>query len=133
MKKIILLAIMFAPGCVLSVPQDTLEKNLNYCSSMESWAAQKVISRELSKDKQLDGEKATSLLINRTRLEKGNIPVKLGDWGQLYTQTIAITIPYIHKQKKPLTFIASSIISAAECSLTDPAYIDSTSEHYSFN
>lgn len=133
MKKIMLLTILFFPLVALTAPQDSLENNLNYCASVGSWAAQKVISQELSKNKNLDSKKATALLIHRTRLKNENNPVTLGDWGQLYTQTITITIPYIHKKKKPLTLIASSIISAAECSLTDPAYIDSTPEHYRFD
>ncbi|MDE9448097.1 hypothetical protein KKJ04_21925, partial [Xenorhabdus bovienii] len=95
-------------------------------STVESWPAQKVILAEYQKNEQLDRMKASSFLIERTKLAKGNKPIKFEDWGQLYTQTIEVTIPYIDNQRKPKVFIASSIISAEECSLTQSAYFEIT-------
>jgi hypothetical protein len=130
MKKSILIAMLFIPGVALSSTKDATTEALDYCATVESWAAQKVIDAEFNKNKQLDRIKATSSLIERVKLVKGNSPIKFEDWGQLYTQTIEVTIPYIDKRKKPAVFIASSIISAEECSLTEVAYFDITPEIY---
>lgn len=122
MKKLILLAILCVPSIALSASKDSTREALDYCATVESWPAQKVILTEYRKNKQLDRMKATSLLIERTKLVKGNKPIQFEDWGQLYTQTIEVSIPYINNQKKSAVFIASSIISAEECSLTESAY-----------
>ncbi|PHM44864.1 exported hypothetical protein [Xenorhabdus mauleonii] len=119
--------------CVPSIALSSTKEDLDYCATVKSWAAQKVIDAAFEKDKQLDREKATSSLIERTKLVEGNKPITFKDWGQLYAQTIKVSIPYIDKQKKSAIFIASSIISAEECSLTTPSYFDMTPEHYIFN
>ncbi|MDC9595677.1 hypothetical protein [Xenorhabdus anantnagensis] len=125
MKKFIVFAMLFVPSIALSSTND----DLDYCATIQSWPAQKVISIIVEKNKQLDQLRATSFLIERSKLVKGKKPIVFEEWGQLYTQTIEITIPYIDNHKKPVTFIASSIISAEECSLTEPAYFDITSEN----
>ncbi|MDC9613150.1 hypothetical protein PSI19_04470 [Xenorhabdus khoisanae] len=90
--------------------------------------AQKVIQHAVEANKQLDPQNVVSTVIARHLLAKDKLPITLSDWGQLYNQTIEISIPFIDKQKSPVTFIATSIISTEECSLTDPSYIDITSE-----
>ncbi|MDX7999370.1 hypothetical protein FE394_09175 [Xenorhabdus sp. Reich] len=129
MKKFILLAMLCVPGIALSSTKDETKEALDYCATAESWATQKVIDAAFDKNKQLDRMKATSSLIERTKLVKGNKPITFQDWGQLYTQTLEITIPYIDKHKKPAVFIAASIISAEECSLSEVAYFDITHEN----
>ncbi|MDE9558073.1 hypothetical protein KKJ06_22560, partial [Xenorhabdus bovienii] len=62
-------------------------------------------------------------------LVKEGKPIVLKESGQLYTQTLEVTIPYVDKTKKPVVFIVSSIISAEECSLTEVAYYNITSEN----
>ncbi|MDC9589784.1 hypothetical protein PSI23_10865 [Xenorhabdus sp. XENO-10] len=133
MKKFILLVLLCVPGLAVSATKETSQKALDYCATVESWAAQKVIDAEWKKNKQLDRAKASSSLLNRTKLVRGKNAIQLGEWGQLYTQTIEVSIPYIGNQKKSTQFLVSSIISAEECSLTEPAYIDITPGRYIFN
>ncbi|MDE1480291.1 hypothetical protein KKJ17_18985 [Xenorhabdus bovienii] len=128
MKNLILFAMIFIPSIALS--STSTKDALDYCATSQSWAAQKVIYAIAEKNKQLDKIRATSSLIERTKLVKGKKPVIFEEWGQLYTQTIEISIPYIDNQKKPVILIASSIISAEECSLTEPAYFDITPGSY---
>ncbi|MBC8949854.1 hypothetical protein [Xenorhabdus sp. TS4] len=128
MKKIILFAMLFIPTIAFSSIKDDTEKALDYCATTESWAAQIVITNSYRKNNQFDRMKATSSLLERTRLAKEGKPIVLKESGQLYTQTLEITIPYINKNKKPAVFIASSIISAEECSLSEVAYFDITPE-----
>ncbi|SFN45220.1 hypothetical protein [Xenorhabdus japonica] len=130
MKKLILLAMLFIPSIALSSTKDATKEALDYCATTESWAAQKVIDAAVERNKQLDRMKATSSLIERHKLVKGKKPITFEDWGQLYTQTIEVSIPYIDSHKKPVIFIASSIISAEECSLTEVAYFNITPEMY---
>ncbi|PHM35959.1 hypothetical protein [Xenorhabdus innexi] len=130
MKKFILLTLLCFPGIALSATKTPSQKALDYCATVDSWAAQKVIDAELRKGKELDREKATASLINRTKLVSGKNAIQLGEWGQLYTQTIEVSVPYIDNQKKPMRLIVSSIISAEECSLTEPAYVDMTLGDY---
>ncbi|MDC9582878.1 hypothetical protein PSI15_15105 [Xenorhabdus sp. PR6a] len=125
MKKLIALAILFVPGISLSSTND----DLDYCATSQSWIAQYVINTVVEKNKQLDRMKATSSLIERRKLIKGKKPIVFNEWGQLYTQTTEISIPYIDNHKKPVILIASSIISAEECSLTEPTYFDITPEN----
>ncbi|MBC8955030.1 hypothetical protein [Xenorhabdus sp. PB62.4] len=129
MKKNILFAMLFIPTIAFSSTKD----DLDYCATVESWAAQQVIESAFEKNKQLDKLKATSFLIERTKLIDGKKEIKFEDWGQLYTQTIKVIIPYVNNQKKEVTFIASSIISAEECSLGMPSYFDITPDNYIFN
>ncbi|MDC9594816.1 hypothetical protein [Xenorhabdus sp. IM139775] len=125
MKKLIALAILFVPGISLSSTND----DLDYCATIQSWVAQKVINTAVEKNKHLDQFRATSSLIERSKLIKGKKPIVFNEWGQLYTQTIEISIPYIDNHKKSVTLIASSIISAEECSLAEPTYFDITPEN----
>ncbi|OTA14148.1 exported hypothetical protein [Xenorhabdus vietnamensis] len=121
---------LFIPGIALSssLTNDETKNALDYCATPESWASQYVINSSFRKDKSFDRMKATSSLIERTKLVKGDKPIFLKESGQLYTQTLEITIPYIDKNKKPAVFIASSIISVEECSLSEVAYFDITHE-----
>ncbi|MBI6550509.1 hypothetical protein [Xenorhabdus lircayensis] len=118
---------------ILSIPKigfSSVNENLNYCATTESWVAQKVIQHAVEKNKQLDSYNAVSTFIARHPLAKDKLPITLLDWGQLYTQTIEILIPFIDKPKPPVTFIATSIILAKECSLTEPSYINITPESW---
>ncbi|OTA17640.1 exported hypothetical protein [Xenorhabdus vietnamensis] len=118
---------------ILSIPKigfSTVDKNLNDCATTESWVAQKVIQHAVEKNKQLDPYNATSTFITRYPLTKDKLPITLSGWGQLYTQTVEISIPFIDKQKSPMIFIATSVISEEECSLTEPSYIDITPENW---
>lgn len=123
-NKILIIAILSIPKMGFS----SVDENLNYCATTESWVAQKVIQHAVEANKQLDPQNVVSTVIARHLLAKDKLPITLSDWGQLYNQTIEISIPFIDKQKSPVTFIATSIISTEECSLTDPSYIDITSE-----
>ncbi|MBD1227959.1 hypothetical protein [Xenorhabdus griffiniae] len=129
MKKNIFISILFTSNVAFS----STKADLDYCATVESWATQQVIESAFEKNKQLDKLKATSFLIERTKLMDGRKEIKFEDWGQLYTQTIKVIIPYVNNQKKKVTFIASSIISAEECSLGMPSYFDITPDNYIFN
>ncbi|WP_237387160.1 hypothetical protein [Xenorhabdus sp. Sc-CR9] len=115
---------------IFDVRFSSIDESLNYCATIESSAAQKVIQHAVEENKQLDPYKAVSTFITRYPLAKNKLPITFLDWGQLYTQTIEISIPFIDKQKPPMIFIAASIISAEECSLTEPSYIDITPESW---
>ncbi|MDC9616196.1 hypothetical protein PSI19_20535 [Xenorhabdus khoisanae] len=131
MKKKILISMLFISSVVFSSMKD----DLDYCATVESWAAQQVIESAFEENTQLDKLKATSFLIERTKLMDGKKEIKFEYWGQLYTQTIKVVIPYVNNKNKEVTFIASSIISAEECSLGMgmPSYFDITPENYIFN
>ncbi|PVZ83055.1 hypothetical protein C9426_27815 [Serratia sp. S1B] len=123
LSNITLLALLF-----ISLPSSayTLNEKLDYCAKIESWAPWKVISALSSKDKGLDIGNATSVLINRVALKENNKNITLGAWGDLYVQTIKITIPYVNNKMQPKIIITSSIISPEECSLSEPSYLDVT-------
>ncbi|KOP33142.1 MULTISPECIES: hypothetical protein [Xenorhabdus] len=87
MKKNILFAMIFIPSVVSASKEN--QEALDYCSTVESWPAQRVIMYEFDKDKQLDGMKATSVLINRTKLTKGKKQLNFKIGGS-----------YIHRQPK---------------------------------
>ncbi|CDG17215.1 hypothetical protein [Xenorhabdus doucetiae] len=129
MKKNILFGMLFIPYIAFSSTKDETKKDLDYCATVQSWAAQIVINDAYRKNNQLDRMSATSSLLERTKLVKEGRPIVLKESGQLYTQTLEVTIPYVDKNKKPVVFIASSIISAEECSLTEVAYYNITSEN----
>lgn len=119
MKKLVILTLLTIPGVSTAT-----SKALDYCATVGSWTAQKVIQQFVQKNKNLDPQHATSSLLERTALTEQTHPVTLGEWGSLYTQTIKIQIPFTNNKEHPITVIASSIISAEECSLTEPSYID---------
>ena len=121
MKKVFIISVLAMPCVSLAST-----KALDYCATVESWAAQKTIGSLVQKNKMLDPQRATSALLVRTELKDKSAPVTLGDWGQLYTQTIKVTLPYIDNKMPPKTIIATSIISAEECSLSEPAFVDMT-------
>lgn len=122
MMKNRLIILIFAIPCVSFASS----KALDYCASVESWAAQKTIDHFVQKNRALDPQRATASLLVRTALQDRVTPVILGDWGQLYAQTIKVTLPYVDNKTPPVTIIASSIISAEECSLSEPAFVDMT-------
>ncbi|PHM36585.1 hypothetical protein [Xenorhabdus innexi] len=126
MKKLLTFTMLFIPSIGIA----SANENLNYCATTESWAAHKVITSAVRKNNQLDKYQAKSILINRHLLEKNKSPITYSEWGKLYSQTIEVTIPYIDKDKSPMIIIASSIISAEECSFSDPTYIDITPKSY---
>ncbi|MDE9429014.1 hypothetical protein [Xenorhabdus bovienii] len=64
------------------------------------------------------------------RMSFSLLPITFSEWGQLYSQTTEITIPFIDNQVPPIILITSSIISAVECSLTEPTYFDITPNSY---
>ncbi|MDX8000148.1 hypothetical protein FE394_13270 [Xenorhabdus sp. Reich] len=118
---------------MLLIPEigfSSVNESLNYCAKNESWVAQKIIQHAAAENKYLDPYNATSILITRYPLAKDKLPITLSDWGHLYTQTIEISIPFFDKQKSPVIFIATSIISTEECSLTEPSYINITPERW---
>ncbi|AHG22835.1 hypothetical protein Z042_14850 [Chania multitudinisentens RB-25] len=119
MKKLLILTLLAIPGISAAT-----SKALDYCATVESWAAQKVIQQLVQTHKDLDPKNATASLLVRTAIKEQEKPVTLGEWGPLYTQTIKIQLPFIDNKKLPMTVIASSIISAEECSLSEPSYID---------
>lgn len=121
MKTLLMITLLTIP-CISTA---TL-KALDYCATVESWAAQKTINQLIQQNKELDPQHATSFLLVRTALKDHIKPITLGEWGPLYVQTIKISIPFINNKKPPVTILASSIISAKECSLTEPTYIDMT-------
>jgi hypothetical protein len=123
MKNILIITLLVIP-CISSASSQALD----YCAKVESWAAQKTIDSLVKKDQELDSQRATSSLLVRTALKDKTVPVKLGDWGQLYTQTIKITIPFVGNKKPPMTVIASTIISAEECSLSEPSFIEMSNQ-----
>ncbi|MBD2806588.1 hypothetical protein ID855_18215 [Xenorhabdus sp. ZM] len=129
MTKNILFGMLFIPYIAFSSTEDEAKKDLDYCATVQSWAAQIVINDSYRKNNQLDRMRVTSSLLERTKLVKEGRPIVLKESGQLYTQTLEVTIPYVDKNKKPVVFIASSIISAEECSLTEVAYYNITSEN----
>ncbi len=97
---------------------------LDYCATVESWAAQTTLQQVTANHKELNTHQATAVLLHRSALKDGDAPVLLGEWGQLYTQTIKITIPFWSDKKSPLVVLATSIISAEECSLSQPSYVE---------
>ncbi|WP_411753161.1 hypothetical protein [Serratia sp. (in: enterobacteria)] len=119
MKNILIITLLAMPSIGYAS-----SRALDYCAAVESWAAQKTIDSFVNKNQELDPQRATSSLLVRTALKDKRVPVMLGDWGQLYTQTIKITIPFVGNKKPPMTVIASAIISAEECSLSEPSFIE---------
>ncbi|WP_426577544.1 hypothetical protein ACP179_05305 [Xenorhabdus stockiae] len=126
MKKFLTFTMLFIPAIGIA----STNENLDYCATTESWAAYQVINAAVRKNNQLDKHQANSILINRHLLEKNKLPITYSAWGELYSQTIEVTIPYIDKNKSPMIIIASSIISEEECSFTDPTYVDITPKSY---
>jgi hypothetical protein len=125
MKNILIISLLIMP-CMSSASSAALD----YCATVESWAAQKTIDSFVKKDQdqELDPQRAISSLLVRTALKDKMVPVKLGDWGQLYTQTIKVTIPFVGNKKPPIAVIASSIISAEECSLSEPSFVEMSNQ-----
>ncbi|MBD2780390.1 hypothetical protein [Xenorhabdus szentirmaii] len=114
---------------------ESIEEALDYCATEKSWVAQKVLLHTIEdqENKQLDPDNITSTLLARYPLQKNELPITFFEWGQLYNQTTEISIPFIDKQKSPLIFIATSIISAEECSLAEPSYFEITPEKWIFS
>ncbi|WP_127958067.1 hypothetical protein [Serratia microhaemolytica] len=101
----------------------TEKQKLDYCATAGSWAAQTIANEEKIQNPRLDRDKVTSVLISRTKMKDINDKkIQVPNLGDLYLQTIMVSIPYINDEKKPAVFIASSIISAEECSISNPSY-----------
>lgn len=97
---------------------------LDYCATLGSWAAQTTLQQFTANREELNTHQATAVLLQRSALKDADAPVRLGEWGQLYTQTLKITIPFRNDKKSPLVVLATSIISAKECSLSQPLYVE---------
>jgi hypothetical protein len=100
------------------------DKVLDYCATVDSWAAQKVITAVTLQDRTLDPNQASSSLLMRAAVMEKSTPLSMGEWGQLYTQTIKILLPFKDVNKGSKTIIATSIISSEECSISEPSYLD---------
>ncbi|CDG89417.1 hypothetical protein [Xenorhabdus bovienii] len=125
-NKVIVFAMLFIPRMGFSL----VDEDLDYCAKKESWVAYKVIEKAVEKNNRLDKHRAVSTLLARHKLKKEKLPITFSEWGQLYSQTTEIVIPFIDNQAPPIALITSSIISAAECSLTEPIYFDITPNSY---
>lgn len=119
MKKLLIITLWAIPFI-----SSASSKSLDYCATVGSWAAQQTIDKFYQKNRNLDPQRATSTLLVRTALKEQSTPVTLGEWGALYTQTIKISLPYVDDKAPPITIIASSIISAEECSMSEPAFVE---------
>lgn len=107
----------------------TLKEKLDYCATADSWAAQIILSELTTQGKHFeksfnpDVEKVTSRLISTEKIKDGDKPIFLSEYGDLYIQTIMVTIPFKDGEFDPFVILSSSIISPEECSLTRPSYI----------
>lgn len=124
MNQLFITLLLAMPALYISPASATSPNPLDYCATVESWTAQKIIDKFAQKNKNLDPLRATSYLMVRTALTDHDTPVTLGEWGQLYTQTIKISLPFIDHKTPSMTIIASSIISAEECSLSEPSFVN---------
>lgn len=100
---------------------------LDYCAKVDSWPASRAISEEIKANPQLDESHATTQLLSRKPVIENGKHVNAGAWGPVYIQIIKISIPYKKpKSKYNIELLASSFISAEECSLSEPSHINIT-------
>lgn len=93
--KNILIVMLLAMPCISLAST----KALDYCATVESWAAVKAIDNLVQKNQALDPQRATSSLLERTELKDKNDSSYTRGLGQLYTQTIKITVPFVGNKK----------------------------------
>ncbi|MDE9558074.1 hypothetical protein KKJ06_22565, partial [Xenorhabdus bovienii] len=62
MKKNTLFVMLFIPCIAFSSTKDEIQKDLDYCATVQSWSAQVVINNSYRKNNQLDRMGATSFL-----------------------------------------------------------------------
>lgn len=103
------------------------KSDLDYCSGVDAWAATKVISEEVRKNALLDGTQAMTQLLSTRPVTGNNMPINAGTWGPVYLQVIKVSIPYKTTSKnRKVELLVSSFISAQECSMSEPSYINLT-------
>ena len=104
------------------------DKNaLDYCSKVNAWPASRMISEAVKNNALLDGSRASSKILSTTPVTENNKPVNAGIWGPIYLQIIKLSIPYkLPNQTQEVELIVSSFISAQECSIAEPSYMNLT-------
>lgn len=97
--------------------------NVDYCASPQAWAAQITVAH--LRNDHFDPQPLPKVeLLSQQRLSGMHGLRASKDFGELYSQTLLITVASQQPKQAPKRFLVTTIISDQECSMADPIFID---------
>ena len=95
--------------------------NIDYCATPQAWAAQVTLAALRNEDYEPQPLPKVELL---SQHKLSGPPSKL--FGELYSQTLLITVSSARPDRPNKRFIVNTIVSEQECSMADPIIIDTS-------
>lgn len=114
---------LLALSCYLALPTCYALSNTDYCATSQAWAAQITVAK--LRNEHFDPQPLPKVeLLSQQRLSGTHGLRASKDFGELYSQTLLITVTSQRPKQAAKHFIVSSIISDQECSMSEPIIID---------
>ena len=112
-----------ALSCYLALPSCYALSNTDYCATSQAWAAQITVAK--LRNEHFDPQPLPKVeLLSQQRLSGTYGLPASNDFGELYSQTLLITVSSQRPKQAAKRFIVSTIISDQECSMAEPIIID---------
>ncbi|WKX27190.1 hypothetical protein [Tatumella ptyseos] len=98
--------------------------NIEYCASPQAWAAQLTVAKLRNNGFEPQPLPKVELVAQQKLTSTRLLPAASKDFGDLYSQTLLITVASSRPEQPIKRFIVNAIISEQECSIADPLIID---------
>ena len=97
--------------------------NIEYCASPQAWAAQLTVAK--LRNNGFEPQPLPKVeVVAQQKLTSTRLLTASKDFGDLYSQTLLITVASSRPEQPIKRFIVHTIISEQECSIADPLIID---------
>ena len=97
--------------------------NIDYCTTPQAWAAQITLAK--LRNSGFDPQPLPKVeLLSQQKLSGVHPLLSSKKFGDLYSQTLLITVASLRHGQASKHFIVSTIVSDQECSIADPIIID---------
>lgn len=114
---------LFALSCYLALPSCYALPNTDYCATPQAWAAQITVAK--LRNEHFDPQPLPKVeLLSQQRLSGTHGLPAPKDFGELYSQTLLITVSSQRPKQAAKRLIVSTIISDQECSMVAPTILD---------
>lgn len=113
----------FAVLCLSFASTGYAASNIEYCASPQAWAAQLTVAK-LRNNGFAPQPLPKVELVAQQKLTSTHLLPASKDFGDLYSQTLLITVASSKPEHSNKRFIVHTIISDYECSMAEPIIID---------
>ena len=116
-------SLLFSLCCLLSLSSAYADSHIDYCATPQAWAAQITVAALRNTDFAPYPLPKVEVLAQQ-KLSGTDTLASSNVMGELYSQTLLITVTSQHPDQASKRFIVTSVISDQECSLAQPIIID---------